>query len=75
MKINFAYPCSSHYFSPQLHFAHCLGCTRVHVAMVSTTGHSKMAAESVNTYAPKAVSKILGDTTDGENVGTNGRNY
>ena len=56
-------------------FAHCLECTRVHVAMVSTTGHNKMAAKSVKTCALKAVSKILSDTADGENVGTNGRNY
>ena len=56
-------------------FAHCLGCTRVHVAMVSITGHNKMAAQSVNTCAPKAVSKILSDTADCENFGTNGRNY
>ena len=41
----------------------------------STTGHSKMAAESVKTCAPKAMSKILSDTADGENFGTNGRNY
>ena len=33
-----------------------------------------MAAESVNTCAPKAVSKILSHTADGENVGMNGRN-
>ena len=45
-------------------FAHCLGCTRVHVAMVSTTGHIKMAAQNVNACAPKAVSKILSDTAD-----------
>ena len=56
-------------------FAHCLGCTRVHVAMVSTAGHSKIAAQSVNTCASKAVSKILSDTADGENFGINGRNY
>ena len=56
-------------------FAHCLECTRVHVAMVSTTGCSQMAAQSVNTCAPKAGSKILSDTADGENYGTNGRNY
>ena len=56
-------------------FAHCLGCTHDHVAMVLTTGHNKMVAQSVNTCAPKAVSKILGDTADGENFGTNGRNY
>ena len=47
----------------------------VHVAMVKTTGHSKMAAASVNTCAPKAVSKILNDTADGENICTNERNY
>ena len=47
----------------------------VHVAMVSTTGHSKIAAESVNTCAPKTASKILSDTADGDNVGTNGKNY
>ena len=56
-------------------FAHCLGCTLVHVAMASTTGHSKMAAEGVNMCAPNSVRKILSDTADGENVGTNGRNY
>ena len=56
-------------------FAHCLRCTRVHVAMESTTGHSLMAAQSVNTCAPKAVSKILSDTADGENCGTNGSSY
>ena len=56
-------------------FAHCLGCTRVHVAMVSTTVHRKMVDESVNTCAPKTVSNILSDTADGENAGMNGRNY
>ena len=56
-------------------FVHCLGCTRVHIAMVSTTSHSKMAAERVNMCVPKAVSKILSDIADRENVGTNGRNY
>ena len=34
-----------------------------------------MAAQSVNTCAAQAVSKILSDTADGENFGTNGRNY
>ena len=47
----------------------------VFMLLVSTTGHNKMAAQSVNTCAPKAVSKILNDTADGENFGTNGRNY
>ena len=28
-----------------------------------------------DSLSPKAVSKILSDTTDGENFGTNGRNY
>ena len=56
-------------------FAHCPRCTRVHVAVVSTTGHSQMVAQSVNTCTPKAVRKILSNTADSENFGTNGRNY
>ena len=56
-------------------FAHCLRGTRVHTfsrhrAVTCGRYHGNM-----NTYAPKAVSKILSDTADGENFGTNGRKY
>ena len=47
-------------------FAHCLGWSRVTFGR----SHGNMA-----TWSPKAVSKILSDTADGENFGTNGRNY
>ena len=36
---------------------------------------NKIAASMMILFAPKAVSKILSDTADGENFGTNGRNY